>query len=104
GRLSRNDQEAKQDAIGLLAGGPDGVSFPRATSSEDVFTYSVSPKIKFGDNASLYARIASGFRPGGPNVLPPGVPEGVPLTYDSDSLTSYEIGFKRESDSRSYSV
>lgn len=104
GRLSRNDQEAKQDAIGLLAGGPDGVSFPRATSSEDVFTYSVSPKLKFGDNASLYARVASGFRPGGPNVLPPGVPEGVPLTYDSDSLTSYEIGFKRESDSRSYSV
>ncbi|HEY4370053.1 MAG TPA: TonB-dependent receptor [Steroidobacteraceae bacterium] len=104
GRYSNNDQEAKQDGIGLLAGGLNGVSYPKATSSEDVFTYSVSPKIKFGDNASLYARVASGFRPGGPNVLPPGAPAGVPLTYESDSLTSYEIGFKRESATRAYTV
>lgn len=104
GRYSENDQEAKQDAAGLLAGGPDGVSFPRATSTEDVFTYSVSPRLKFGNNASLYARVASGFRPGGPNVLPPGAPEGVPLSYESDSLTSYEIGYKRESATRAYSL
>lgn len=104
GRYSENDQFAKQDGIGLFAGGPDGVSFPRAESTEDVFTYSVSPKLKFGDNASLYARVASGFRPGGPNVLPPGAPAGVPLSYESDSLTSYEVGFKRESATRAYSV
>ncbi len=104
GRYSENDQDAKQDSVGLFAGGPDGVSFPRASSTEDVFTYSVSPKFKVGDNASLYARVASGFRPGGPNVLPPGAPAGVPLTYDSDSLTSYEVGFKRESANRAYSV
>lgn len=104
GRYSENDQQAKQDAIGLLAGGPTGVSFPRADSTEDVFTYSVSPKLKFGDNASLYARVASGFRPGGPNVLPPGAPAGVPLSYESDSLTSYEVGYKRESASRTYSI
>lgn len=104
GRYSENDQQAKQDAIGLLAGGPSGVSFPRATSTEEVFTYSVSPKLKFGDNASLYARVASGFRPGGPNVLPPGAPAGVPLSYESDSLTSYEIGFKRESVTRAFTV
>jgi outer membrane receptor protein involved in Fe transport len=104
GRYSENDQAAKQDAIGVLAGGPGGVSFPRATSTEDVFTYSVSPKLKFSDNASLYARVASGFRPGGPNVLPPGAPAGVPLSYESDSLTSYEVGYKRESATRAYTV
>jgi iron complex outermembrane receptor protein len=104
GRYSENDQEAKQDAIGLLAGGPSGVSFPTATSTEDVFTYSVSPKLKFGEHASLYARVASGFRPGGPNVLPPGAPAGVPLSYESDSLTSYEVGYKRESANRAYSI
>lgn len=104
GRYSENDQEAKQDAIGLLAGGPAGTSFPRATSSEDVFTYSVAPQLKFGDHASLYARVATGFRPGGPNVLPPGAPAGVPLSYDSDSLTSYEVGVKAESSDRAYSV
>jgi iron complex outermembrane receptor protein len=104
GRYSENDQFAKQDGIGLLAGGPTGISYPRATSTEDVFTYSVAPKVKFGDNASLYARVGSGFRPGGPNVLPPGAPAGVPLTYESDSLTSYEVGYKRESATRAYSV
>ena len=104
GRYSENEQEAKQDAFGLLAGGPSGLSYPTATSTEDVFTYSVSPKIKLGEHASLYARVASGFRPGGPNVLPPGAPAGVPLSYESDSLTSYEVGFKGESASRAYSV
>lgn len=104
GRYSENDQVAKQDSVGLLAGGAAGVSFPRATSTEDVFTYSVSPKFKIGDNASLYGRVGTGFRPGGPNVLPPGAPAGVPLSYESDSLTSYEVGYKRESDTRAYTV
>jgi outer membrane receptor protein involved in Fe transport len=38
--------------------------------------------------------MATGFRPGGPNVLPPAAPPAVPRTYDSDRLTSYELGFK----------
>jgi outer membrane receptor protein involved in Fe transport len=38
--------------------------------------------------------VATGFRPGGPNVLPPGAPASIPRTYDSDSLTSYEVGLK----------
>ena len=102
GRYSENDQEAKQDARGLLAGGL--VNYPLATSSEDVVTYSVAPKLKFGEHASLYARAATGFRPGGPNVLPPGAPATVPLTYDSDELTSYEVGLKMESPDRAYSL
>ncbi|HMN46488.1 MAG TPA: TonB-dependent receptor [Povalibacter sp.] len=99
GRYSENDQEAKQDGAGLFVG-PTPVSYPTAKSSEDVFTYSVAPKLKFGEHASLYARVASSFRPGGPNVLPPNAPPTVPLTYDSDSLTSYEVGFKIESADR----
>ena len=104
GRYSENDQEAKQDGVGLLAGGAAGVSFPLVTSSEDVFTYSVAPKFKINEHASLYARVATGFRPGGPNVLPPGAPPNVPLSYDSDELTSYEVGLKVESDDRAYSL
>jgi iron complex outermembrane receptor protein len=102
GRYSENDQEAKQDARGLLAGG--SVNYPLATSSEDVATYSIAPKIKFGEHVSLYARAATGFRPGGPNVLPPGVPATVPPTYDSDELASYEVGLKMESADRAYSL
>lgn len=102
GRYSNNDQEATQNAVGIFAGGM--VSYPIAKSSEDVFTYSLAPKLKFGEHASLYARVASGFRPGGPNVLPPGAPPGTPLTYDSDSLTSYEVGFKSESSDRAFTL
>ncbi|MGH8178477.1 MAG: TonB-dependent receptor [Steroidobacter sp.] len=102
GRYSENDQNASQNALGLLAGGE--VSFPRATSSEDVFTYSIAPKFKISEHASLYARAATGFRPGGPNVLPPGAPPDVPTIYDSDELTSYEVGLKIESADRAYSL
>jgi iron complex outermembrane receptor protein len=102
GRYSENDQEAKQDALGALAGGV--VSFPLATSSEDVVTYSLAPKVKFNEHTALYARVATGFRPGGPNVLPPGAPAGVPTFYESDELTSYEIGLKVESADRRYTL
>ncbi|MBB6093756.1 outer membrane receptor protein involved in Fe transport [Povalibacter uvarum] len=104
GRYSENDQNARQDGVGLLAGGAAGVSFPAVDSSEDVFTYSVAPKFKINEHASLYARAATGFRPGGPNVLPPGAPPDVPTAYESDELTSYEVGLKVESDDRAYSL
>ena len=38
----------------------------------------------------VYARIASGYRPGGPNVALP----GFPATVDSETVTSYEAGVK----------
>ena len=91
-RLSRNDQVASQVGDGPLAGGH--VEFNDLESSESPFTYSVSGRYAPTANSSLYARVATGFRPGGPNVLPPNVPAGTPLTYDSDSLTSYEAGWK----------
>ena len=91
-RTSKNEQVASQTADGPLVGGH--VAYDKATSSESPFTYSVSPRFELAKNSFLYARVATGFRPGGPNVLPPGVPEGTPLTYNSDSLTSYEAGWK----------
>lgn len=91
GRDSHNSQHANQIGDGALAGGPTNF---KADSSEDVFTYSVAPKLKFGDHAALYARVAKGFRPGGPNVLPPAAPPGTPATYKSDSVLSYEAGAK----------
>ena len=94
GRYSHNKQDAQQVSDGALAGGL--TTFPVAASSEDVFTYSIAPKLKFGNQASIYARVAKGFRPGGPNVLPPGAPAGIPRIYKSDSLISYEVGAKTQ--------
>ncbi|MBO9711621.1 TonB-dependent receptor [Sphingomonas sp.] len=99
GRYSHNKQSAAQGGGGILASAASS-----ATSSEGVFTWSVAPKFKLADNVSLYARVAKGFRPGGPNILPPGAPANTPHTYDSDSLISYEAGIKAETSDRSFAI
>ena len=40
----------------------------------------------------VYARLATGYRPGGPNALPPVTPAGVAREYQSDSTVNYELG------------
>lgn len=90
-RYSHNKQDANQITDGALAGGPAN---NKAQSNENVFTYAIAPKIKFGPRTSIYARLAKGYRPGGPNVLPPSAPAGTPATYQSDSVLSYEAGVK----------
>ncbi|HZD53587.1 MAG TPA: TonB-dependent receptor, partial [Woeseiaceae bacterium] len=69
-RQSDNDQDASQVLEGALLGG--SVAFEDASSSESPFTYSVSPRFEISDDVSLYARVATGYRPGGPNVIPVG--------------------------------
>jgi len=101
GRYSHNSQRAEQATDGILLGTAliDGLR-----SSDNVFTWSVAPKVKFGEQASLYARVAKGYRPGGPNVIPIGSPPGTPTTYQPDTVTSYEIGFKGDTADRSASI
>ncbi len=101
GRYSHNSQRAEQATGGVLLG-TDLVDGLR--SSDNVFTWSVAPKVKFGEQASLYARIAKGYRPGGPNVIPIDLPQGTPTTYQPDTVTSYEIGFKGDTADRSASI
>jgi len=88
-RYAENDQEFSQTVTeGILA--PIGSA--SNSSSEDVFTWSVSPQLKLSEDAMLYARVATGYQPGGPNVLVPGLPSQV----DSSTLTSYELGLKSQ--------
>lgn len=101
-RYSHNSQSADQitDGLpGLFVGGREVL--PTAESDEDVFTWSIAPRFDLSENASLYARVAKGFRPGGPNALLPSAPPSTPRTYDSDTTLSYEAGIKsRTSDGR----
>lgn len=99
-RSSDNEQTARQITSGPLAGDSDF----SVDSSENPFTWSFSPRWKFSDNGSVYARVATGFRPGGPNVVPPAAPGDTPRTYDSDSLTSYEVGLKTSNASGTMSL
>jgi outer membrane receptor protein involved in Fe transport len=60
-----------------------------------VFTWSGAAHYKLDDETSLYARVAKGYRPGGPNLIPLGV-VGVPGSFSSDSLIDYEAGVKSD--------
>lgn len=53
-------------------------------------------RYSLSDDASIYGRIATGYRPGGFNV---GIPSDIPgsgnlIPYDPEFATSYEAGFK----------
>jgi outer membrane receptor protein involved in Fe transport len=86
-RYASNDQEFSQDVTsGLLL--PIGSS-PNE-SDENVFTWSLAPQFQVNKDTLLYARVATGYQPGGPNVKLPGVPDAV----DSSTLTNYELGLK----------
>ena len=102
GRYSHNKQAASQAAAGVLAGNVPINSSLR--SSDNVFTYSVAPKFKLNDRASLYARVAKGYRPGGPNVIAPNAPAGTPASFDPDTVVSYEVGFKGETADRTFAL
>ncbi len=85
-RYAKNDQKFRQISFGLIVPTAD----VPGESDEDVVTYSLSPEWHFGNDTMLYARVATGYRPGGPNVFLPGVPP----TVDSDSMTNFEVGVK----------
>lgn len=55
-------------------------------------TYLVAPSYTFSRNLMAYGRVSTGYRPGGPNDLAPGIPPG----YGSDNITNYEIGLKAD--------
>ena len=55
----------------------------------------ISPKIalqyRFNDNTMAFATIAKGYRAGGFNIW---APDGYPVSYDEETLWSYEMGIK----------
>jgi len=91
GRWSENKQSANETIGGLLVAPPELVS---GDSTGTDFTYSVAPRWHLNPDTMLYARVASGYRPGGPNPLPPGAPAGVPHEYEADTTVNYEFGIR----------
>jgi len=90
GRWSTNRQRATEGISGALAA-TTSFSTP---SNGDVWTYSVAPRWHVDANTMVYVRVATGYRPGGPNALPPLAPPTVPREYSSDSTVNYEIGLR----------
>jgi len=91
-RYSRNNQYFSLYETGIFVG---GASYQAGASEDDSLTYLVTPRYRFNDDNMVYARIASGYRPGGPNApTPSDIAAGVPLAYKPDTLTNYELGYK----------
>ncbi len=93
-RESHNVQTVNESAFGFLFGtdasAPEVTPFPKVSQSK--FTYSVSSSFHFSPDQMLYARIATGYRPGGANKIVP----DAPATFGPDTTTNYEIGIKTE--------
>jgi iron complex outermembrane receptor protein len=66
---------------------------PAVEARSDAFTYLVTPQFKLSTDFMVYARLASGYRPGGPNVNALAVPT-LPSKYESDKTENYEVGLK----------
>ena len=96
-RYSHNKQSSSQFLTQL-----GNASTIGGRSSENVFTYSVAPRFEINDRAAIYARVAKGYRPGGPNAVPPGAPADFPFSYKADTLTSYEAGLRAETPDRTF--
>jgi iron complex outermembrane receptor protein len=99
-RYSHNNVSTVQTLDGLLNGGSSVLT---GRSSENISTWSVSPLFAVTDRVSLYARVAKGYRPGGPNVVPPSAPANIPNQFESDTLISYEAGIRGETEGRMFS-
>lgn len=89
-RWAHNEQQFRQisdSAAGLVPKADDP-----GESAESVWTWSAFARYEFAPTASLYARAATGYRPGGPNVILPDIPTQV----GADRLTNYELGVKAD--------
>jgi len=78
--------------IGIYGNG--GTFACQSRPKESVATWMVNARYHIQRDAMLYARIATGYRPGGGCDTCGNPLLGVPPTYDADRLTNYELGLK----------
>ncbi|WP_303794387.1 TonB-dependent receptor [Sandarakinorhabdus limnophila] len=91
--------DIKQESLvinypGLITGVPVITANPITRSSENKVTWSAAVNFKPTATTQLYARVATGYRSGGPNLIIPGAPADFKFTYGPDSVTNYEAGVR----------
>jgi iron complex outermembrane receptor protein len=77
--------KSSQTLSGILLGN----STASGSASDHKLTFSVNPSYKVTPNILVYGRVASGYRPGGPNIT-----TSDPAVYKPDTVVSYEVGTK----------
>jgi outer membrane receptor protein involved in Fe transport len=102
GRSSNVKQHSQVTTFCCVLFGPADSVFPALFSSQTSTTWSVAPRWHINEDTLLYARVATGFRPGGPNLPTPTLP--TPPTFKSDSTKNYEIGFRTDLFDKTFSI
>lgn len=75
-----------------LDGAPAPLVTPEVATKDNDFTYLVTPQFRISPDVMVYARLATGYRPGGPN--PTCAAFDLPCHFDPDRTQDYEIGLK----------
>ncbi len=91
-RYGWNHQKYGQVYGGLLLGATPVVI--DKTSKDSNGTWMLSARWKPSNDDSFYVRAANGYRPGGPNAVPPAGVPGAQQSFAADSLVSVEAGYK----------
>jgi outer membrane receptor protein involved in Fe transport len=102
GRWSGNAQHSTSGFNCCLLYGPAVVQ-PTISSNDHDALYSVAPRWRPTDDTMVYGRIATGYRPGGPNIPIPGI-TGLPATYGPDRTVNYEVGVRQDLFNKTVSV
>ena len=88
----KQDYDSTVQIYSYLSGSPQGVPTAAASTSQNKSTWMLSPRWKLSADDMVYARAASGYRPGGPNTPPLAGAQKPP--FNSDSIVNYEVGYK----------
>jgi len=95
GRFSSDGSHSQVAENGSEVGGKY-IVLPYIKTSDTSGTFSFAPRYHLTDDILAYVRIASGFRPGGPELPVAGEPAVVPTKYGADSTINYEAGVKSQ--------
>lgn len=90
GRYAYNNQQIAFNILPAPFWPPPLPPYVPIETHQGVATWMGSAQYRFNADIMGYGRVATGYRPGGPNSPLP----GVPLTYNSDTLITYELGLK----------
>lgn len=90
-QLLSGEDAAAYNALLVFAGAAATPADTGLQKSKDTFaTYLANLRYQISDSNMLYARFSTGFRPGGPNIAAPGMPD----TFAPDETQDYTVGWK----------
>ena len=88
--------------VPMFEGFASPLLWPEVGTNDHAVTYLITPQWTISPHAMVYARLASGYRPGGPN--PTASLLNLPASFKPDKTDNYEIGFKGSLPDRSVEI